>query len=310
VPDIDAFTVLSKGQTVDKVRANYETLQQAGVPLENQVLLLSIGPFCKDRRTKKSFVEAGFSLESDPLLQLYQYWHANAKKALEEGPVAVEALYRDIMEKGYGLKPYLKLSQTYAISRILMYMKTSLRELESCRPGISLIKKHLEKGPEQYFIEIGQKLETEAGEVPGSFFQALEDSVTVYALSAQRYNTHGVPIYPSQDELAINERIAFIETPCDPGSYLREALDGERLTKSHPGMVELRNRLQFESAVSTESLRLITDHRPFEEVLTTFQGLPDLIITDVYAFDLFPEIEQWDISVVNKDVDVRNLKLM
>jgi len=295
VPEIEKFTILGMGQTKEKVKENYQKLKSKGIDLEEKILLLSIDPVQKAMSPREVLTEAGYRLDKYPLLQLYESYGAKLKPVFDGGPLEIEVLYRETGLESLPLTNFSKDSDLLAMSAMLGSLKSvwgMIMEIKKDLGKIAIKYKDI-RGPEE---QVDQAIDSLRDTYIANF-SLLTKSVRK---KAEKNDTYGVGIYPSEMARLMDRRFAWVETPYEPGSYIKVRNQPECWSD------ELREDL-MEQRFETELLNLrnsmFVAPTGLERALEILPQ-PKLIITDVYAREVFPEIEDWNLKILNKDIDI------
>jgi hypothetical protein len=302
VPEINHFTIVGDDQTADSVQDNYQKLQDKGVPLEEKVLLLSTGKMLKYIRDKEHLKKNGFTLQVYPLLQLFEELEKGAKQAETEGPIAMEEHYRNMAAKCDDLSGYALTDRLTLFDHVVGYMKGCF--LIQYRSITQIEQLEVQKG--SYEEKIKKSTLESLKDIRNLYQNLLNGSIESITEVAEKNNTYGVEVYPHDGNKNMSGwRVSLIETPNNPGSLTIKKMIEEGLTTKN--LEEIYFKQKFGHAILGESLKLWTNPEPFEKTIAMLSN-PSLIITDTYAFEVFPEIKDWQISVLNKYIDIKGLE--
>ncbi len=309
VPDIAHFTVLGIDslnareipQKIESVRSNYENLENAGIPLEEKVMLLSIDPVQKAMVPKSILTEAGFQPGKYPLLQLFESYGAKVVKAFEGGPLDIEFLYRQTSYDSGALCHFSDNHDIIAISTILGNLKSTWNAVMMVKRCMNKIQA-MNGIPAEYADSLNQTIEDLRNSYIGHVMRICRNVKD----KALKNDTYGVDIYPAESSRIDGRDLALIETPHSPGSYITPRHDSSQYPDKIRSKME-KTKLEIEIM----SMRCDAFFKPqgLDKALETIPE-PKLLITDVYAREVFPEINSWDLSILNKEFDIREIQFL
>ncbi len=275
VPDVADYTnVQFKENTPQQIRSNYQRLESLGIPLGDEVLLLTANPFHKIFLPKGRVFDAGFNLKEYLPLQLVNKLRDGLAEAIESGPIGVEAHYRDCSDALITLGMYINHWHGVWYGHLLALMKGTTLYLDR---SIETLKKVESKGLENK-DQISEAIQGLVS-LKDLFYESLERIRCDFTKRAKKNNTYNVQVFPHSDsELISNSRQAIVENP--------------RAVHSRAELNQMQRVMMY------------TTRSPSLEEVVSEHPSPSLIMSDLYVFDVFPELEEmFDIHILNQSID-------
>ncbi len=298
VEDIAPFCLVEEPKRdSQEIVINFGELRGRGVDLSDRVVLLSIFKVAK-AGVKERLREGNFTLGKYPPYQ-FATWLQQEFHTADKDPsryMALNNVYQEASARveafGVTMSNRLSFIMSSFIASIMIYatIEGSIPMLEAYRASA---EGHRIKG-------ILANVYTTRDFIPKSIDQFVED---MKQRAEGSRNTFGVGVYPIEGGSDYISRIrrTLVEDPLNPGSPAYEDND-ENKESDHAKLSRI-----YQMGRLTQLLVSPVGMGSFDEVISKISD-PRLVITDVYARDLFPELDRrFNVRVLNSTVDVQDL---